>query len=89
MSAPIEIVSIISIKPGNIDRVYQPALLSPVSISPYDLNKQLTCLPKKVIQELTPFTEHVEASEPAVLRYQMYRQINATIGTENLVFIEM
>jgi hypothetical protein len=89
MSAPIEIVSILSIKLGNIDRVYLHTLHHPLYLE-LQLKQTVNRPPEKnIIQELTSFTESVEANESGVLRYQMYRQIDAAAGTESLIFIKM
>ena len=45
--------------------------------------------PLQVIEALTVLNKHVEENEPDVLRYQMYKQINAVKGAETLVYIEV
>jgi hypothetical protein len=46
-------------------------------------------LASQVIEELAVLNKYVEENEPDVLRYQMYKQINAADGAEVLVYIEV
>jgi len=62
MSATVQIVSILTPKPGNM---------------------------QKVIDVLTPFNAHVEATEPDAYQYQLFKQINVDDGKEVLVYIEL
>ncbi len=43
----------------------------------------------KVIEALSVLNQHVEANEPGVLRYELYKQVNSETGSESLVYIEV
>ena len=43
----------------------------------------------QLIEGLSVLNKHVEENEKDVLRYQMYKQVNAADGAECLVYIEV
>jgi len=87
MSGQIEIVGILTPKPGNIEQVRTyPARATPPPLYTERHNSDIF---EQVIEGLQPLLQYVEAHEPGVLKYQLYRQVNAASGEETLVFIEM
>lgn len=78
MSSQIDLVAIITPKPGKTDRVRSK--YCPTS------RASLTC--PQVVELLQEVSEYVHKNEPDTLKYQINREVNKKSGAEQVIMIE-
>ena len=87
MSSQIEVIAILSPKPGSIEQASLP--YHSLHPDPTVINASIDSKCIQCIEALAPLGKHVEENEPGALRYELYRQVNVETGNEDLVVIEL